>query len=206
MDKLEKLLDVVIEIGKDVDIILAQLLAPQSNYSFLILNTLILLSNLLFAVLLNVYLFKKRRKDDREYNNSYDFYQKLIIENISNYIMPTKQFEKIINVEFNYIQQFSKEKKDHRPVIEWATNQIDRVYDAFTLDLMPIAKCYSDDFSNKLSEEFERLYDKVTIYATQASIGDNGSNRIKIIAKYSRRRDIFLTKMFSMIREYKPQI
>lgn len=161
--------------------------------------------NVIVTVIINFFSFGRRRRNERNYQTNYDFYQKLVVDNITKLIGLTKSFGMLVNNLFEEVSGVSG-KDDIRSIVEKACNDLDKEYDSFCSEILPVIKCYRPKFEEELSNSSEKLYDSTVIIITRITQSNNSTNQPILWAKFIQKKDSYLSDLFNLVEKYKPKL
>jgi len=173
---------------------------------YFIINIFVLVINVGLSLLINFVAYKKRRRNERLYQENQIFYKTLIVERINDHIAIANEYNNIISETYRYLKlvNFKKDKPDYRSAIENASDAIDRASEKYINDYLILIRAYSIDFHTQLKREAEKLYDGV--FFAIAGLSQDPAKGDEIKRKYSDRKKKYIEKFFVLVREFKPRI
>lgn len=169
----------------------------------LVLNVIVFV----FTILLNVLIFNRRRDNERHYQNEFNLYDKLLIEQLSELIDFASNVEKILLKLIEKSGTTVNEGKLLRPVIEKGQTILDNTKRTFNREVVTIVACYSPQFRNDIVRLITEFYDNTTIILTgiNATIITAGKEN-EILKNFTEIKSFYLTKLIVLIRHHRPRL
>lgn len=182
---------------------LKDLTAKEISLLTALFGGVMVLLNLGITIVVNYIFYLRKRVDERKYQSNYDFYQKLIIDNVTKFIhFPVQLHSEIDKVFSNF---FKARGKDKRKVIEDGCDSIEIIYEEFKREVMPLIKCYSSEFHITFDSLVEDIYDETILVITELfsqEIGHSSPDYLK--SKYAKSKEQFLVSLFDLLKKHRP--
>ena len=174
---------------------------PDGFNIFTLVNIIILIINLLVVLILNFYLFKRRRREDRFYQLESSLYKDLIIGNLKNFLRHSRQVEKIL---FEIIK--STEKSETRvKFIQEKFTEVEHTQDTFYAEELEVISAYKEELAINVKVETISFYDEVSrLWANMMT--DESPDNQTLIKKFDEIRKLYYKKIITLVKQYQPEI
>jgi hypothetical protein len=174
-------------------------------------NIGILIINVAISLIINFHAFYKRRRNERNYQSDYDFYNKLVVDNISNLIGISHEIDIIFKESIKDCKRIMTNKVDVgdniRSTIEQGCNNIENKYDAFNRDILPIIKCYSNELCKEIIIIIDKFYDESTLVYTEIPSSALRPNWTDFtLNRFAPIKNEYIERLFQLIKEHKPHL
>lgn len=160
------------------------------------------LLNLIITLVVNYFFYLRKKIDERKYQSDYDFYQKLIIDNITTFIHFPAELHSEIDKTFSTFSNTPPEMK--RVVVEESCDRLDVIYEEFKREVMPLIKCYSLYFYAAFDLLVEQIYEEAIVSTTELFSQANGHSPEYLKSKYAQAKETFLVSLFTLLKAYRP--
>ncbi|MAT56736.1 MAG: hypothetical protein CMF23_02040 [Ignavibacteriae bacterium] len=158
--------------------------SPDSSKIFTLINIAIVFSNLLLGILINFFLFKKRRAEDRIYNSSFKLYETLVLNEIGNIFAMFSKVHELFN---ETIEIVISPNIDTRTSIQDKISSLYHIQEKFTNQIKSPIKFFSIELYSELNNDFEIFFNETTIKFTRLAIHDEQKKN-----DFSKAREEFL--------------
>lgn len=180
--------------------------SQKSVNIYTIINVVILIFNFLILIYLNYIAFIRRRKNERIYQQNYDLFKIIILDNIKTIIKITSDTNNEFgNVFHKCIKTISREK-----VIEQIQKSCKKIYDIqenYNNNILPIITCYSIDFRNELYSISESFFNDTINLVTKISVSFSHFERYqKLYEKFIKTKSTFSNNLYTLLDKFKPNI